>query len=72
MKDNSYEKFANKYFGQLKGFTITNFRLETEGKDNDMISPTFIMKKGATKIKVSVSQDEEGNGGGFLFIDDAE
>jgi|TARA_R100001015_G_C4531459_1_gene97757 hypothetical protein len=62
----SYEKFAKKYFGQLKGYTITDFKLE---KEYDLIFPVFIMKKGGQEIKVSVSQDEEGNGGGHLFID---
>ena len=62
----TYEQFAKKYFGQLKGYTITDFKLE---KEYDMIFPVFIMKKGGDTIKVSVSQDEEGNGGGHLFIE---
>ena len=62
----TYEKFAKKYFGQLKGYTITDFNLE---KEDDIIFPVFIMKKGVQEIKVSVSQDEEGNGGGHLFIE---
>jgi hypothetical protein len=50
----------------LKGYTITDFKLE---KEYDIIFPVFIMKKGGQEIKVSVSQDEEGNGGGHLFIE---
>ena len=62
----TYEQYAKKYFGQLKGYIITDFKLE---KEYDMIFPVFIMKKGGDTIKVSVSQDEEGNGGGHLFIE---
>jgi len=64
----SYEQYAKEYFGQLKGYTITDFKLE---KEDDMIFPVFIMKKANDIIKVSVSQDEEGNGGGHLFIEEA-
>lgn len=65
----SYEKFVNEYYSPLKGFTIKNFKLENEGEDISF--PTFILKKGNETIKISVSQDEEGNGGGFLFIEEA-
>jgi len=61
----TYEKFAKKYFGQLKGYTITDFRLEEE---DGIAFPILIMKKGDRTIEVAVSQDEEGNGGGHLFI----
>lgn len=67
-KMSSYEQYAKKYFGQLKGYTIIHFKLE---KEDDMIFPVFIMKKANNIIKVSVSQDEEGNGGGHLFIEEA-
>tara|TARA_R110001583_G_scaffold58169_1_gene173639 strand:+ start:561 stop:770 length:210 start_codon:yes stop_codon:yes gene_type:complete len=63
----SYEKFAKKYFGQLKGYTITDFKLK---KEYDIIFPVFTMKKAGKTIEVSVSQDEEGNGGGHLFIEE--
>ena len=65
----TYKKFANKYFGQLKGYTITGFRLEEE---YDLIFPVLIMKKGDRTIEVAVSQDEEGNGGGHLFIPESD
>ena len=32
--------------------------------------PSFILSKGKQKLLIEVSQDEEGNGGGFLFISD--
>lgn len=55
------------YFGQLVGATITGFTLV---KDDDMgdFWPTFKVKlAGGEEIEVEVSQDEEGNGPGWLF-----
>jgi len=57
-------KVYDDYFSQLKGFTIVDYESGT--------FPTFIMKKGTSTIRVEVSQDEEGNGGGFLFIENAK
>jgi hypothetical protein len=34
--------------------------------------PTFILQRGQQQIKISVSQDEEGNDGGFLFVEESE
>ena len=67
-----YEKFAKKYYNQLRGYTVIDFNLESDPYDDDIIFPTFTMKKAGTgkTIKVSVSQDEEGNGGGHLFIEE--
>ena len=72
-QENTYEKFAKKYFGQLKGYIITDFNLEVDPYDSYIKFPTFTMTKfGSPPIKVSVSQDEEGNGGGHLFIEEIE
>ena len=49
----TYKKFANKYFGQLKGYTITGFRLEEE---YDLTFPVLIMKKGDRTIEVAVAK----------------
>ena len=65
-----YEKFAKKYYNQLRGYTVIDFNLESDSYDDDIIFPTFTMKKAGKTIKVSVSQDEEGNGGGHLFIEE--
>ena len=67
MKDTE-KMWGTKYYGQLKGFAISDVDF-AYCKDTESYFPTFIMKKkGYETIKVEVSRDEEGNGGGFLFI----
>ena len=82
MANSKYEKWAKEYYGQLVGYTITSFRLEDDSEDLPPLDseyemdyvqfPTFTLSKGLTepRIKISVSQDEEGNGSGFLFIEE--
>ena len=68
MMDDTEKMWGTKYSGQLKGFAISNVDF-AYCKDTESYFPTFIMKKkGYETIKVEVSRDEEGNGGGFLFI----
>ena len=56
------------YYEQLIGATITGYKEEKDEYALDPF-PTFTMTlKGGAKVKVDVSRDEEGNGGGFLFI----
>ena len=80
----TYEKaqmeWEHKYYSQLKGYTIDSFEFEVDDVDEgyDSRFPTFTLtKKGRDEkqfryptLKVQVSQDEEGNGSGFLFISD--
>ena len=68
MMDDTEKMWGTKYYGQLKGFAISDVAF-AYCKDTESYFPTFIMKKkGYETIKVEVSRDEEGNGGGFLFI----
>ena len=60
--------FYQKYYEQLKGFKIESVELVDSGDQYIKDFPCFILSKGKKKIKIEVSQDEEGNGGGFLFI----
>ena len=55
------------YYEQLIGYKIVSYKLDDECEDIEPF-PTFILShpKKAT-IKIDVSKDEEGNGGGFLF-----
>ena len=56
------------YYEQLIGATVTGYE-EVEDEHAFNPFPSFSMThKNGTKIKVEVSCDEEGNGGGFLFI----
>ena len=55
------------YYEQLKGFTIESFSFN-EDEYSLKPFPCFVLKKGDQKLVIEVSMDEEGNGGGFLFI----
>jgi hypothetical protein len=61
--------FYDKYFGQLVGATILAFKMAYD-KDSEggEYWPTFLVKlaDGQT-LEIEISQDEEGNGPGFIF-----
>ena len=58
-----------KYFEQLIGFRIIGFQFEADefgGKD----FPVYMLEKDGVKVAATVSKDAEGNGGGFIFLED--
>ena len=63
--------FFTKYYGQLKGFTVTKVSIKEENEYGwpqywpviEMMHP-----KTGNKVTIEVSCDEEGNEPGFLFI----
>ncbi len=60
--------FYTKYYNQLKGYTIVSYSMI---EDDDALAPfpSFQLTHPTKEdIQIEVSQDEEGNGGGFLFI----
>jgi hypothetical protein len=58
----------NKYYSQLIGGTITNFEwYEDEFLLEPM--PVFTLSVMGQKVELTLSMDEEGNGGGFGFIE---
>lgn len=62
-------KFYKDYYSQLNGATIVKF-LGMHKSEFDFGSgfPQFKVKlKSGEEIMIEVSQDQEGNGGGFLF-----
>ena len=67
------KKYYEGYYGQLEGVTILKY-LGMEECDWGRNFPKFLVAypdtdtvKGA-EYEITVSQDEEGNGGGFLFL----
>jgi len=60
----------NRQYQQLRGSQILSFSMVQYKYDPDQYWPTFIMKKGSDLFKFVLSQDPEGNGGGFAFIED--
>ena len=77
-KYKKWEDWAKDHYGQLVGYTIKEFKIEDDSEIDDGYTddqfPVFILTKGnasgESDLKISVSQDEEGNGSGFLFIEE--
>ena len=61
------KEFYTKYYSQLVGATVTGFELVLDEFENETFWPTFTMTKDGETFTIEVSQDEEGNGAGFLF-----
>ena len=61
----------NKYYKQLIGATIVGFKWD---KDEFLLEPmpVFTLSLGGKKVEFALSMDEEGNGGGFGFIEVAK
>ena len=59
----------NKQFKQLVGSKILDFKMVQCDFDPHQYWPTFSMQLADQKYKLVLSQDEEGNGGGFAFIE---
>ena len=61
----------NKYYSQLVGAKIIGFRFD----DDDYALqpyPVFTLRLGGQTVEMTLSMDEEGNGGGFAFIKEYE
>ena len=58
-------KFYTNYYTQLLGGQIADFTLTEDEEGNQW--PTFTVIVGKNTYKIELSQDEEGNGPGFLF-----
>jgi hypothetical protein len=59
--------FYEAYFGQLKGATIIDFKFLPDEYEPGQFWPTFLAKlpNGKT-VQFEISQDEEGNGPGWI------
>jgi len=70
-RSDDYNKFYNEHYKQLEGFTIKKFLGMSEEKDINPF-PQFLISNGNEEVMIEVSQDPEGNGGGFLFISEVK
>lgn len=62
--------FYNRYFGQLIGATIIDFAMIQDDNDDAWaeVWPCFRVKLASGEIvQIEISQDEEGNGPGWIF-----
>ena len=70
-RSDDYNKFYTKHYKQLEGFTIKKFLGMSVEKDIESF-PQFLISNGNEEVMIEVSQDPEGNGGGFLFISEVK
>lgn len=62
----------SKYYAQLVGAKIIGFRFERDEHGDDQGWPIFTVEmQDGEKVDLVLSQDPEGNGGGFAFIEEA-
>ena len=59
-------KWMNEYYSQLIGYEIMGFQIDGDAW------PVFVVKKGEETLFLTVSQDTEGNGPGFIFIENED
>ncbi len=62
----------HRQYKPLVGFTIVGFRTEEDEESPDSPWLIFEGKKKEEKYDLVISQDPEGNGGGFVFVEDAK
>lgn len=61
-------EFWNKYYSSLEGATIVSFDGMQEDEWGGDAFPTFTVRFANGEVGgISISQDPEGNGGGFIF-----
>ena len=64
--------YYNKEFKRIVGANILDFKMQQCTFDPTQYWPTFKMQLADQKFDLVLSQDEEGNGGGFAFIEVTE
>jgi hypothetical protein len=60
-----------KYYSQLVGAKIIGFRFVDDEYALKPF-PVFTLQLGGQTVEMTLSMDEEGNGGGYAFIEEAE
>ena len=58
------------YYSQLVGFTITGFHMEEDEFGGDPFPIFTVLSPDNQQLQITVSQDPEGNGAGFLFLEE--
>ena len=64
--------YYNKEFKQIVGAKVLDFKMQQCTFDPTQYCPTFKMQLADQRFDLVLSQDEEGNGGGFAFIEVTE
>ena len=60
-------KFYKDYYGSLVGATVTKVTISDDDDEGNSWPIFAVTLKDGTKVELELSQDEEGNGPGFMF-----
>jgi hypothetical protein len=63
--------FYTKYYSQLIDYVVTGVEFDTDEFDGTVFPVLLMMHPSGETVRVVVSSDEEGNGAGFLFVEEA-
>ena len=61
-----------RYFAQLVGATITRFDMVQGAYDDEPFPTYWVTGRNGDRLKLALSRDEEGNGPGFIFIEEVD
>jgi hypothetical protein len=64
--------FYTKYYSQMIDFVVTGVEFEDDEFGGAPFPVLLMMHPSGDTVRVVVSSDEEGNGAGFLFVDEAK
>ena len=67
MLNDKDRKFYADYYGSLVGATITKVTISDDDDEGNSWPVFDVTLKAGTKLELELSQDEEGNGPGFMF-----
>ena len=65
-------QFYTNYYSQLIDYVVTGVETETDEFEGTVFPVLLMMHPDGTKVRVVISSDEEGNGAGFLYIEEAK
>ena len=61
-----------RYFAQLVGAKITRFEMVQREYDDEPFPTYWVKARNGDRLKLAFSRDEEGNGPGFIFIEEVD
>jgi hypothetical protein len=65
-------EFYIKHYNQLIDYVVTGVEFEEDEFDGTVFPVLLMMHPSGETVRVVVSSDEEGNGAGFLFVEEAK
>ncbi len=61
------KEFLTKYLAPLKGARITRIEIKSDDESEEFWPVLHVVTKSGFAYALEISQDEEGNGPGFIF-----